>query len=94
MTNGTLRPPPVRSPTSPGDDLSPSQEAALAMFRSVMSKKKRELTDDDYLEQEYEKEKEREDGVVCGFILMLGEKGAAYERYYLPDTGHNYNPSI
>ena len=60
MTNGTLRPPPVRSPTSPGDDLSPSQEAALAMFRSVMSKKKRELTDDDYLEQEYEKEKERE----------------------------------
>lgn len=59
-TNGTLRPPPVRSPTSPGDELSPSEQAALAMFQSVMAKKKRGMTDDDYLEQEYEKEKERE----------------------------------
>ena len=32
----------------------------MAMFQSVMAKKKRGMTDDDYLEQEYEKEKERE----------------------------------
>ncbi|KAJ3554644.1 hypothetical protein NM688_g3000 [Phlebia brevispora] len=58
-TNGHLKPPPSRSPTSP-EELSPSSMAVLAMFQSVMQKKRRGMTDDDYLEAEYEKEKEKE----------------------------------
>ena len=60
--NGNLRAPSSagRSPTSPGEEVSPLSANAIAAFQHLMAKKKRNMTEDDYLEQEYEKEKQRE----------------------------------
>lgn len=73
-SNGRLKPPPARSPTSPDEVPSPLAANAIAAFQALMSKKTRGKTDDDYIDEEYERAKRKELAIQKDYQRRLQER--------------------